>query len=92
MTCGPHTGRIPQNIRLLASDYAASYTAGNWNDKHWKEIYWEEYFNHRLPARNGASVVCEIPADKQGAYNLYRFECSGNAIDYSLAEITLNYE
>ena len=43
-------------------------------------------------ARNGASVVCEIPADKQGAYNLYRFECSGNPIDYSLAEITLNYE
>lgn len=39
-----------------------------------------------------ASVVCEIPADKQGAYNLYRFECSGNPIDYSLAEITLNYE
>lgn len=92
VTCGPHTGRIPQNIRLLASDYAASWTARDWSDKHWKEIYWEEYFNHRLPARNGASVVCEIPADKQGAYNLYRFECSGNAIDYSLAEITLNYE
>ena len=43
VTCGPHTGRIPQNIRLLASDYAASYTTGEWNDKHWKEIYWEEY-------------------------------------------------
>jgi hypothetical protein len=82
ITCGPHTGRIPQNIRLLARD------ANN----NWKEIYWEEYFNHRLPARNGASVVCEIPADKQGAYKQYRFECSGNPIDYSLAELKLNYE
>ena len=83
ITCGPRTNRIPQNIRLLARE-------ANKND--WKEIYWEEYFNHRLPARNGASVVCEIPASKQAPYKQYRFECSGNPIDYSLAELTMNYE
>ena len=44
-----------------------------------------------MPASEGASVVCEIPANKQGAYKEYRFECSGNAIDYSLAELKLNY-
>lgn len=83
VTCGPHTGRIPKDIRLLAWEEGSNA---------WKEIYFESHFNHRLPARNGASVVCEIPADKQGAYKYYRFECSGNAIDYSLAELTLNYE
>ena len=91
VTCGPHTGRIPKQIRLLASDEVANWTLWG-NIGSWREIYFEDNFNSRLPARNGASVVCEIPADKQGSYNIYRFECSHNGIDYSLAEITLNYE
>jgi hypothetical protein len=85
VTCGPHTKRIPRDIRLLVTTSDQLYSP-------WKEIYFEKDFNNRLPARNGASVVCEIPADKQGQYLNYRFECSGNPIDYSLAELTLNFE
>ena len=88
--CGPKTKNIPQNIRLLASNNGSAMTGfDNWA---WTEIYLEQNFNKRLPAQNGATVVCNIPEDKQGVYKYYRLECSGNAIDYSLAELTMNYE
>ena len=33
-----------------------------------------------------------LDIQKPGNYKYYRIECSGNAIDYSLAEFKLNYE
>lgn len=48
--------------------------------------------NQRLKPQEGATVVCNIPADKQGQYKYYRVECSGSPGDYALAELTLNYE
>ena len=81
--CSKRTGQIPRDLRLFAKNRA---------DGEWVEIYKEENFNQRLKPQEGATVVCNIPANKQGQYKYYRVECSGSQGDYALAELTLNYE
>lgn len=81
--CSKRTDLIPRDLRLFAKNRA---------DGEWVEIYKEENFNQRLKPQEGATVVCNIPANKQGQYKYYRVECSGSQGDYALAELTLNYE
>ena len=83
VVCSKRTNQIPRDLRLFAK---------NSKDDDWVEIYMEENFNKRLEPKEGATVVCDIPADKQDYYQYYRVEGSGGAWDYSLAELTINYE
>jgi hypothetical protein len=80
LTCGKYTNRIPQRVRLFAKEEATDA---------WKEIYHENYINHRLEAKNGATVICKL--DNEKSYKYYRLECSGNSTNYSFAELTMNY-
>ncbi len=76
-------GNVPRDIRLLARKSPQA---------EWKEIYYEQNLNNRLDGKQQtASVVCNIPADKQGQYQYYRVECSGSDGGYALAELTMNY-
>ena len=78
ITCGPHTGRIPQDIRILGSQ-----EVGSWNVLYFGRI------NDKLAPKNGATLTLNL--HNTGNYKYYRIECSGNAIDYSLAEFKFNY-
>ena len=86
ITCGPHTGRIPKNIRILAAN---SYDSNpkRCNTK-WEVIY-SGRINDKLAPKNGATLTLDI--QKPGSYKYFRIECYGNAIDYSLAEFKFNY-
>ena len=87
ITCGPHTSRIPKNIRILGAKNFSH--GGSWYDLQWEELYVGR-INDKLAPKNGATLTLDI--QKPGVYKYYRIECSGNAIDYSLAEFKLNYE
>ena len=87
ITCGPHTGRIPQNIRVLGAKNFSH--GGSWYDLQWEELYVGR-INDKLAPKNGATLTLDV--QKPGVYKYYRIECSGNAIDYSLAEFKFNYE
>ena len=78
ITCGPHTGRIPQDIRIIGSP-----EVGTWNVLYFGRI------NDKLAPKNGATLT--LPIQNPGNYKMYRIECSGNPIDYSLAEFKFNY-
>ena len=80
LTCGKYTNKIPQKVKLFAKENA--------NDE-WTQIYFEDYVNHRLQPKKGATVTCILNNNKP--YKYYRFECSGNSIDYSFAELKMNY-
>lgn len=82
LTCGKYTRHCPEDIRLFASS----------DGKNYELIYCELGFNKRFNPNQGATTVCRIKADKQKPYKYYRFEGSGNNIDYSFAELTMNYK
>ena len=82
LTCGKYTRHCPEDIRLFASS----------DGKNYELIYCELGFNKRFNPNQGATTVCRIKADKQKPYKYYRFEGSGNDIDYSFAELTMNYK
>ena len=82
LTCGKYTRHCPKDIRLFASS----------DGKNYELIYCELGFNKRFNPNQGATTVCRIKADKQKPYKYYRFEGSGNDIDYSFAELTMNYK
>ena len=84
ITCGPHTGRIPKNIRILGNTKYSTNT----KEAGWKELYFGR-INDKLAPKNGATLTLDL--QKTGNYNYYRIECSGNPIDYSLAEFKFNY-
>ena len=86
ITCGPHTGRIPKNIRILGVKKGLSNNSRN--DTQWKELYFGR-INDKLAPKNGATLTLDL--QNTGDYNYYRIECSGNPIDYSLAEFKFNY-
>ena len=80
ITCSKKTRNIPKNFQLIAKK--------DKNDK-WESIYYGR-INDKLEPKEGATLTLDI--QKPGNYKYYRIECSGNAIDYSLAEFKLNYE
>ena len=84
ITCGPHTGRIPKNIRILGNTKYSTNT----KEAGWKELYFGR-INDKLAPKNGATLTLDL--QKTGAYRCFRIECSGNPIDYSLAEFKFNY-
>ena len=86
ITCGPHTGRIPKNIRILGNN--KKYDDRNWRYSQWEELYFGR-INDKLAPKNGATLTLDL--QKTGAYRCFRIECSGNPIDYSLAEFKFNY-
>ena len=87
ITCGPHTGRIPKNIRILAAN---SYDSNpDRSNTKWEVIY-NGRINDKLAPKNGATLTLDI--QKPGSYKYFRIECYGNSIDYSLAEFKFNYE
>lgn len=92
ITCGPHTGRIPKQLRIFGAttfDYRlASDDEANHNYADWTEIFCGR-INDKLAPKNGATLTLDI--QKPGNYKYYRVECSHNGIDYSLAEFKLNY-
>ena len=79
ITCSKKTRNIPKNFRLIAKKEK--------NDK-WETIFYDR-INNKLEPKEGATLTLDI--QKPGNYKYYRIECSGNAIDYSLAEFKLNY-
>jgi hypothetical protein len=79
ITCSKKTRNIPKNFRLIAKK--------DKNDK-WETIFYDR-INNKLEPKEGATLTLDI--QKPGNYKYYRIECSGNAIDYSLAEFKLNY-
>jgi hypothetical protein len=84
ITCGPHTGRIPRDIRILGANDAHNI----FSKEAWTELYFGR-INDKLAPKNGATLTLDL--QKTGNYNYYRIECSGNKIDYSLAEFKFNY-
>lgn len=86
ITCGPHTGRIPKNIRILAAKNYNSFSDAS--NTQWTELYFGR-INDKLAPKNGATLTLNL--QKTGNYKYYRIECSGNPIDYSLAEFKFNY-
>ena len=86
ITCGPHTDKIPQDIRILGRKYGLLCKSDA--DREWKELYFGR-INDKLAKKNGATLTLDL--QNTGDYNYYRIECSGNAIDYSLAEFKFNY-
>ena len=83
ITCGPNTNNIPKNFRLLG---AKERGAGQL--QLWEELYYGR-INDKLAPKNGATLT--LPIQNPGTYKTYRIECSGNPIDFSLAEFKLNY-
>ena len=79
ITCGPHTGRIPQNIRILGCQSVG---------RSWHLLYFDR-INDKLAPKNGATLT--LPIQNPGNYKMYRIECSHNSGDYSLAEFKFNY-
>ena len=78
ITCGPHTGRIPQNIRIIGSP-----EVGSWNVLYFGRI------DDKLAPKNGATLTLNL--QNTGNYKYYRIECSHKSGDYSLAEFKFNY-
>ena len=87
ITCGPHTNKIPKNIRILAAN---SYDSNpDRSNTKWEVIY-NGRINDKLAPKKGATLTLDI--QKPGSYKYFRIECYGNSIDYSLAEFKFNYE